>query len=67
LFFYTPIILATRYATLDVLSQGMVISGLGLGWSKDEYEASNIPFTNRGENADEFLQVIKKIWTDDLI
>jgi alkanesulfonate monooxygenase SsuD/methylene tetrahydromethanopterin reductase-like flavin-dependent oxidoreductase (luciferase family) len=67
MFFYTPIMLAKRFATLDVLSQGRVISGLGLGWSKDEYQASNIPFTNRGERADEFLQVIKKIWTDDVV
>jgi alkanesulfonate monooxygenase SsuD/methylene tetrahydromethanopterin reductase-like flavin-dependent oxidoreductase (luciferase family) len=67
IFFYTPIMLAKRYVTLDVLSQGRVISGLGLGWSKDEYQASNIPFTNRGERADEFLQVMKMIWTDDIV
>ena len=67
MFFYTPIMLAKRYATLDVLSQGRVIAGLGLGWSKDEYQASNIPFANRGERADEFLQVLKKIWTDDVV
>ena len=67
MFFYTPIMLAKRYATLDVLSQGRIIAGLGLGWSKDEYQASNIPFVNRGERADEFLQVMKKIWTDDTV
>jgi probable F420-dependent oxidoreductase len=67
MFFYTPIMLAKRFATLDVLSQGRVISGLGLGWSKDEYQASNIPFMNRGERADEFIQVMKKIWTDDIV
>jgi alkanesulfonate monooxygenase SsuD/methylene tetrahydromethanopterin reductase-like flavin-dependent oxidoreductase (luciferase family) len=59
--------LAKSYATLDVLSQGRVISGLGLGWSKDEYQASNIPFANRGERADEFLQVMKTIWTNDVV
>jgi alkanesulfonate monooxygenase SsuD/methylene tetrahydromethanopterin reductase-like flavin-dependent oxidoreductase (luciferase family) len=59
--------LAKRYATLDLLSQGRVIAGLGLGWSKEEYQASNIPFVNRGERADEFLQVMKKIWTDDIV
>ena len=59
--------LAKRYATLDVLSQGRVIAGLGLGWSKDEYQASNIPYANRGERADEFLQVLKKIWNDDVV
>jgi len=67
MFFYTPVMLAKSYATLDVLSQGRVISGLGLGWSKDEYQASNIPFANRGERADEFLQVMKTIWTNDVV
>jgi probable F420-dependent oxidoreductase len=67
MFYYTPIMLAKNYATLDVLSQGRVIAGLGLGWSKDEYQASNIPFVNRGERADEFVQVMKKIWTDDIV
>jgi probable F420-dependent oxidoreductase len=67
IFFYTPIMLAKRFATLDVLSQGRVISGLGLGWSKDEYQASNIPFMNRAQRADEFIQVMKKIWTDDIV
>jgi alkanesulfonate monooxygenase SsuD/methylene tetrahydromethanopterin reductase-like flavin-dependent oxidoreductase (luciferase family) len=73
IFFYTPIMLATRYATLDVLSQGRVISGLGLGWSKDEYQASNVPFAKRGDgrktttSSDEFLQVMKMIRTDDVV
>ncbi|MGC2573519.1 MAG: LLM class flavin-dependent oxidoreductase, partial [Candidatus Nitrosopolaris sp.] len=67
MFYYTPIMLAKRLATLDNLSQGRIICGLGLGWSKDEYQASNIPFMNRGERADEFIQVLKKIWTDDIV
>ena len=67
MFFYTPIMLAKRYVTLDVLSQGRVIAGLGLGWSKDEYQASNVPYANRGERADEFLQVMTKIWSDDVV
>lgn len=40
--FHNPVILARRFATLDVLSQGRAICGLGIGWSKDEYQASNI-------------------------
>jgi probable F420-dependent oxidoreductase len=67
MFYYTPIMLAKRLATLDILSQGRMICGLGLGWSKDEYQASNIPFMNRGERADEFIKVLKKIWTDDIV
>jgi probable F420-dependent oxidoreductase len=65
--FQNPVTMARRFATLDVLSKGRAIAGLGIGWSKDEYQASNIPFQNRGERADEFIQVMKKIWTDDVV
>src|SRR5262247_2766441 len=65
--FHNPVVLARRFATLDVLSEGRAICGLGIGWSKDEYQVSNIPFTNRGKRADEFLQVLEKIWTDDIV
>ena len=36
------------------------IAGFGIGWSKDEYQASNIPFKDRGKRADEFIQVLRK-------
>jgi probable F420-dependent oxidoreductase len=65
--FHNPVILARRFATLDVLSEGRSIAGFGIGWSKDEYQVSNIPFQNRGKRADEFIQVLKKIWTDDVV
>lgn len=65
--FHNPIILAKRFATLDVLSQGRVICGLGIGWSMDEYQCCNIPFKNRGKRAIEFVEVLKKIWTDDIV
>jgi probable F420-dependent oxidoreductase len=65
--FHNPVVLARRFATLDVLSEGRSIAGFGIGWSKDEYQVSNIPFQNRGKRADEFIQVLKKIWTDDII
>jgi alkanesulfonate monooxygenase SsuD/methylene tetrahydromethanopterin reductase-like flavin-dependent oxidoreductase (luciferase family) len=67
MFYYTPIMLAKRVATLDILSQGRAICGLGRGWSKDEYQASNVPFMNRGERADEYLEVLKNTWTDDVV
>lgn len=65
--FHNPVILARRFATLDILSEGRSIAGFGIGWSKDEYQASNIPFQNRGKRADEFIQVLKRIWTDDVV
>jgi probable F420-dependent oxidoreductase len=64
---HNPVVLARRFATLDVLSGGRVIAGFGLGWSKDEFDVSGIPFRHRGARADEYLQVLKRIWTDDVI
>ena len=58
-----PVTLARRLTTLDVLSGGRVRLGLGLGWSKDEMEATGADIKKRGAMADEFLQALKAIWT----
>jgi probable F420-dependent oxidoreductase len=65
--FHNPVVLARRFATLDVLSEGRTICGLGIGWSKDEYQVSNIPLKNRGRRADEYIQILKKIWTENIV
>jgi probable F420-dependent oxidoreductase len=65
--FHNPVVLGRRFATLDVLSEGRTICGLAIGWSKDEYQASNIPFKNRGKRADEFLDALKSVWSDDVV
>ena len=65
--FHNPVILSKRFATLDILSEGRIVAGLGIGWSRDEYRVSNVPFNNRGKRADEFIQVLKKIWVDDIV
>ncbi|MGE5205395.1 MAG: LLM class flavin-dependent oxidoreductase [Chlamydiota bacterium] len=63
--YYNPVMLARRTTTLDVLSGGRLRLGLGLGWSKDEYQAAGAPAKNHGTYAEEFLQVLKAIWTTD--
>ncbi len=63
--YYNPVMLARRISTLDVLSGGRVRLGLGLGWSKDEHDALGVEMKHRGARADEFLQVLKAIWTTD--
>jgi probable F420-dependent oxidoreductase len=67
MFFHNPVVLGRRFSTLDVFSQGRVIAGLGIGWSKDEYQVSNVPYERRGERADEYVQLLKRIWTDDVV
>ncbi|MGH7276694.1 MAG: LLM class F420-dependent oxidoreductase [Candidatus Rokuibacteriota bacterium] len=63
--FYAPVVLAKQLATLDVLSGGRLDVGLGLGWSRDEYEAAGAPWDRRGARADEFIRVLKAAWTED--
>jgi len=67
MFFHNPVILARRFATLDVLSSGRALAGLGIGWSKDEYVASNIPFEQKGMRADEFIRLLNQIWLEQTI
>jgi probable F420-dependent oxidoreductase len=61
--YHNPVVLARRLTTLDVLSSGRLSVGLGLGWSKDEMDATGADITKRGALADEFLPLLKAIWT----
>jgi probable F420-dependent oxidoreductase len=63
--FHNPFLLSKSFATLDIFSNGRTVAGFGIGWSKDEYQSSNIPFNAKGKRADEYLQVLKRIWEDD--
>lgn len=67
MFVRSPVILARAVATLDVLSQGRVLIGLGIGAFKEEYQVSNVTFQHRGERADEFLKLLITIWTEDVV
>jgi probable F420-dependent oxidoreductase len=61
--YYNPVMLARRVTALDVFSNGRARLGLGLGWSQDEMDAAGADMKKRGAMADEFLQVLKAIWT----
>ena len=63
--YYNPVMLARRLTTLDVLSGGRLRLGMGLGWSEDEHEAAGASMKGRGKLADEFIRVLKAIWTTD--
>ena len=63
--YYNPVMLARRLATLDVLSGGRLRVGLGQGWSKDEHDAVGVSMKNRAKRADEFIAVLKAVWTTD--
>jgi probable F420-dependent oxidoreductase len=61
--YYNPVMLARRLTTIDILSNGRLCVGLGLGWNKDEMDATGADITKRGALADEFLPLLKAIWT----
>jgi probable F420-dependent oxidoreductase len=63
--FLSPALLAKQLTTLDLLSNGRLDAGLGIGWSREEYAASGVPYKDRGARAEEFIQVLRSLWTDD--
>lgn len=60
-----PVITAKWLATLDVLSGGRVLLGAGVGWLKDEFEAVDVPYESRGPMSDEYIQLMRALWTQD--
>ena len=59
-----PLVLAKQLATLDVLSNGRLIFGVGVGYLEPEFRALGIPFATRGAVTDEYLAAIRAIWTE---
>jgi len=62
---HNPVMLARQLATVDVLSGGRLRVGLGQGWSLDEVEAAGGTLAGRAARADEFVRVLKTVWTTD--
>ncbi|HEU0160184.1 MAG TPA: LLM class F420-dependent oxidoreductase [Hyphomicrobiaceae bacterium] len=61
-----PVLTAKMLASVDVLSQGRLIVGCGVGWLKEEFEAlSAPPYAERGRVTDEFIAAFKVLWTQD--
>lgn len=60
-----PMVLAKMISTLDVASGGRVILGVGLGWLQEEFDALGVPYRNRGLIADEYIEVLKNLWSSE--
>jgi probable F420-dependent oxidoreductase len=60
-----PVYTAKDVATLDWLSSGRVDFGIGVGWLEEEYDVVNVPFARRGRRTDEYLEILKTLWTTD--
>ncbi len=60
-----PIILAKNFSTLDVLSNGRALCGIGAGWLEKEFEVLGVSYSDRGKITNEYLEKIKELWNED--
>ncbi len=59
---HNPVLLAKSLASLDRLSGGRLMLGIGVGWVREEAEAVGSSFEDRGRRADEYVQVMRTLW-----
>jgi probable F420-dependent oxidoreductase len=57
-------VLAKQAATLDVLSDGRLLLGVGVGWLAEEFDAVGVPFADRGRRHDDYVEAMRALWRD---
>ncbi|MFI6502692.1 TIGR03619 family F420-dependent LLM class oxidoreductase [Nonomuraea typhae] len=65
--FMQPVVLAKQLATLQTLSGGRLAAGVGLGWLEEEFTAAGVDFAARGRRGEEFVQVLRACWSEDVV
>lgn len=61
------VLVAKQAAEVDLLSEGRLRLGVGLGWNAVEYEALGEDFTNRGTRSEEQIELLRRLWTDRVV
>src|SRR5215831_7983469 len=61
-----PIYTAKALATVDVLSGGRLVVGVGAGWMEPEFTALGVPIAERGSRTNETIDILKALWTQDV-
>ncbi len=62
---YHPVMLAEELATLDVVTEGRLVFGAGIGYRPEEFGYLGIPFAERAARTDEILELLVRLWTED--
>ncbi|MBO6555041.1 MAG: LLM class F420-dependent oxidoreductase [Pseudomonadales bacterium] len=62
-----PIYMAKQAASLDFMSNGRFMLGVGIGWLREEFEALGVPFEKRGARFDDYVEGMRKIWSGDVV
>jgi probable F420-dependent oxidoreductase len=62
---HNPVVIAKQVATLDHLSGGRALLGIGVGWLKEEFDALGASFDDRGDRTDEYVHALRALWQQD--
>lgn len=62
-----PLYMAKQSASLDFVSNGRFMLGVGIGWLQEEFAALGVPFERRGARFDDYVIAMKKIWAGDVV
>ena len=63
---HNPVVCAKQVATLDAMSGGRVLLGIGVGWLKEEFDAIGVPFEDRGRRTDDYIAAMRALWSQDV-
>lgn len=63
---HNPVIVAKQVASLDRLSHGRLVLGVGIGWSAEEFQALGVPFERRGQRTASYVAAMRTLWTHDV-
>jgi probable F420-dependent oxidoreductase len=62
-----PLLLAKQAASLDLVSGGRFMLGVGIGWLEEEFHAMGVPFERRGARFDDYVTAMKKVWSGEVV
>ena len=62
-----PMLIAKQAASLDFMSGGRFMLGVGIGWLEEEFRAMGVPFERRGARFDDYVQAMRKVWSGEVV
>lgn len=62
-----PLLLAKQAASLDFVSKGRLLLGLGIGWLEEEFDALGVPFERRGARFADYVEAMRKVWSGEVV
>ncbi len=62
---HSPVVAAKQIATLDYMSGGRVLLGIGVGWMREEFDAIGTPFDDRGPRTDDYVGAMRALWSQE--